>query len=447
MKLILKHTKKLIVLLLVLLIVIGSVVLAVAANHTEPPAARTAEAQTRDLYMTTGAIGTVQCASAETVLFNHAYSVDTVNVKAGTAVRQGTVLFRYDTAEIEEKISEFQEMLQSIESSEQLSQENTAAKNQMKQSFLQSALHQADTQYQNALIRLSDAKAALEASNAEYQAWLDVQAETDPETAPAPAAADKGEILQRQCARCEEILAESTANAKIWMNEKIKAEDAIQSYQNSEQYEESLKKYTKSASEHYKQQISELETVLAQAEVKAPCSGVVTDVFCLEGEPGRQFTPAIVIGRTDAFEAVLTVSAETRMKLRVNMPVWLTVSTAPEQTINGTVTEIRQTVQNDYEVRVSVDTDANNMMRSGVSCSAKIILEQSEQTLSVPYDAVMSGESGEYVWRMQYGNPVRQNVQTGLHCGYYTEIIDNGALKPQDEILLNPEDILGEKAS
>ena len=283
--------------------------------------------------------------------------------------------------------------------------------------------------------------------NPEYQAWLDVQAETDPETAPAPAAADKGEILQRQCARCEEILAESTANAKIWMNEKIKAEDAIQSYQNSEQYEESLQKYTKSASEHYKQQISELETVLAQAEVKAPCSGVVTDVFCLEGEPGRQFTPAIVIGRTDAFEAVLTVSAETRMKLRVNMPVWLTVSTAPEQTINGTVTEIRQTVQNDYEVRVSVDTDANNMMRSGVSCSAKIILEQSEQTLSVPYDAVMSDESGEYVWRMQDGNPVRQNVQTGLHCGYYTEIIDNGALKPQDEILLNPEDILGEKAS
>lgn len=132
--------------------------------------------------------------------------------------------------------------------------------------------------------------------------------------------------------------------------------------------------------------------------------------------------------------------------LRIGMQVWLTSSTAPEQSADAVITGMRLNAQNEYEIIAAVDKLVNETLRSGVACSGRMILERAEQALCVPYDAVCTDDSGEYVWRMESGIPVKQPVKTGLHCGYYTEIVDDGALQVDDEVLLNPAEYLGENA-
>lgn len=441
MKFILKHTKALFAVLLTLVILIGTIVLAVVANRKELPEPLTAAAEKRDIMQTVGAVGEIRCASEETVLFMTPYPVETVAVRNGDTVSKGTLLFRCDAKALEEDIAECERLLQKLESAEALSRQNSAERNQHINSLLQLAVNQADEQYQNALATLADAKTALDHGRAEYEAFLAESSDSDD-----PAAAVRAQMMKNQCERYETIWAEAESNVEIWSAQKTEAEHTLREAADSEQYQTELQRFAVSAAETYRIQLEKLYAMRSKTEVNAPCSGVVTNLFCVSGESGRQYTPAVQIGCTDAFEAVLTVSAETRAKLRIGMQVWLTSSTAPEQSADAVITGMRLNAQNEYEIIAAVDQLANETLRSGAACSGRMILERAEQALCVPYDAVCTDDSGEYVWRMESGIPVKQPVKTGLHCGYYTEIVDDGALQVGDEVLLNPAEYLGENA-
>lgn len=441
MKSITKKIKALIGLLLVLSVLIVTVVLTVMANRKEPPAPLTAVAKKRDLLQTVGAVGTIRCASGDTVLYTLSCPVGSIAVQTGDPVKKGDLLFCYDTEKLDADIAECEKLLQNLESTEMQAQTDSQAQQQRTNELLLRAADQAAAQYQNALLTLADAKSALDSGRTEYENWITEHPDSDD-----PAVAAKTAALQKQCERYNTIFAESEAATERWKEQKSAADETLRQAKDSEQYSAELLKFTASASENCRQQLTQLQTMRAQTEVKAPCSGVITEMLCETGESGRQYTPAVQIGSTDAFEAVLTVSAETRAKLRSGMPVRITPGTAPEQSADGVITDIRLNSDNAYQTIVSVDTAANDLLRSGTSCSGHIILQRADQTLCVPYDAVCTDETGEYVWRMDAGKPVRQPVRTGLRCDYYTEIIADGALHPDDIVLLNPAEVLREDA-
>ncbi|MBQ5337908.1 MAG: HlyD family efflux transporter periplasmic adaptor subunit [Oscillospiraceae bacterium] len=441
MKFITKNIKALLGLLLVLSVLIVTVALAIAANRKEPPVPRTAAAEKRDLVQTVGAVGTIRCASGETVLYTIPCPVGAVAVQTGDPVKQGDLLFCYDTEKLDADIAECEKLLQNLESAEMQAQTDSQAQQQRTNELLLRAADQAAAQYQNALLTLADAKSALDSGRTEYENWI-----TEHPVSDDPADAAKTAALQNQCERYETIFAEAEAAAERWKEQKSAADETLRQTKDSEQYSAALQKFTASASESCRQQLLQLQAMRTQTEVKAPCSGVITEMLCETGESGRQYTPAVQIGSTDAFEAVLTVSAETRAKLCTGMQVWVTPATAPEQSADGIITDIRLGSGNAYQTVISVDPAANDLLRSGSPCSGRIILQRADQTLCVPYDAVCTDETGEYVWRMDAGNPVRQPVRTGLHCDYYTEIIGDGALHPDDTVLLNPAEVLGKDA-
>lgn len=441
MKSITKNIKALLGLLLVLSVLIVTLVLAVAANRKEPPAPLTAAAEKRDLMQTVGAVGTIHCASGDTVLYTLNCPVGSVAVQTGDPVKQGDLLFCYDTEKLDADIAECEKLLQNLESTEMQAQTNTQAQQQRTNELLLRAADQAAAQYQNALLTLADAKSALDSGKTEYENWI-----TEHPASDNPAVAAKTAALQNQCERYETIFAEAEASAERWKEQKSAADETLRRTKDSEQYSAALQKFTASASESCRQQLAQLQNMRAQIEVKAPCSGVITEMLCETGESGRQYTPAVQIGSTDAFEAVLTVSAEIRAKIRTGMQVMITPGTAPEQSADGVITDIRLNSDNAYQAIISVDPAANDLLRSGTPCSGRIILQRADQTLCVPYDAVCTDETGEYVWRMDEGNPVRQSVRTGLRCDYYTEIIGDGSLHPDDTVLLNPAEVLGEDA-
>lgn len=438
---ILKYIKAMVGILLILGVLIVTVVLAVLANRKEPPAPLTAAAEKRDLLQTVGAVGEIRCAVEEPVLFPLAYTVGTVSVKNGDTVEKGDLLFCYDTKKLDEDIAECQQMLQKLEDTETQSEKDSAEQTQRMNAFLRSAADAADIQYQNALAALSDANAAYRTGKAEYEAYLAEQND-----AGDPAAEEKARVLLNRCERYEMFLADAEAQAERWKEQKDQAENTIRRASDKAQYQAELLKFTESASAHYRTELTQLRNMRTQTEVRAPRSGVITEVLSISGESGRQYTPAVKIGSMDDFAAVLNVSAETRANLKTGMEVLVTPGTAPEQFMKGVVSEIRLNSHSEYQTVVAVDHASSELLRNGTVCSGRFVLERADQTLCVPYDAVCTDADGEYVWRMDADQPVKQPVKTGLHCGYYTEIIADGALHEHDTVLLNPAEFFGEDA-
>ena len=102
-----------------------------------------------------------------------------------------------------------------------------------------------------------------------------------------------------------------------------------------------------------------------------------------------------------------------------------------------------------YLVRISVDTP-NERLRLDMSASLSIIIEQHENALTVPYNAVQEDEQGNtYVEVMgEDGITTEVPVKVVLESNYYTEIQSEALTEGQKVRVINAEsnglfDLLG----
>ena len=129
-----------------------------------------------------------------------------------------------------------------------------------------------------------------------------------------------------------------------------------------------------------------------------------------------------------------------------------TVDAFPKRVFNGTVTQVRQspqTVQNvvTYDVVIGVDNSDLALM-PGMTASTQIIIEQKDDVLRVPDQALRYTPSGnsqmaaagestagkQRVWVLRNGEPFAVPVVTGLDDGNYTEIVQ-GDLHQGDQVI------------
>ena len=65
---------------------------------------------------------------------------------------------------------------------------------------------------------------------------------------------------------------------------------------------------------------------------------------------------------------------------------------------------------NEYEIRVRVDS-GNNLFRQGMTASARIIVEEMEDTIYIPLEAVTLREGEQGVWRLEENKPTFESVR------------------------------------
>lgn len=76
-----------------------------------------------------------------------------------------------------------------------------------------------------------------------------------------------------------------------------------------------------------------------------------------------------------------------------------------------------------YQVKIEI-LDYNDRLRLGMSAKVNIITEKSEDTLTVPYDAITEKENGKKVITLLNDDDTQTEVEVeiGLESGYYSEI-------------------------
>lgn len=193
-------------------------------------------------------------------------------------------------------------------------------------------------------------------------------------------------------------------------------------------------------------QISALEDQLEACSVTAPFDGMITS---LNAEAGDMYSGMVIASVEDvsAYEITTEIDEYDIGKIKKGQRVVIKTNGTGDEELKGTVKSVapRATMGQSvtYTVVISVDTK-NDMLKLDMTAKLSIVLEESNNTLTVPYEAVLTDDEGnEYVQVVdgKDANGLLQThdvyVTTGIKSDYYVEILDG--LKGGEEVKVERE--------
>jgi RND family efflux transporter MFP subunit len=353
----------------------------------------------RDLSDTLSVKGTVAGVSSTNVTSKAVAEITSVNVQVGDIVSAGDVLCTIDSASIQDQITELEKTMSNSSSISSINkQQNLTA--------LEQAKADQQTQLEAAQTALDRAELNYYIANIHYNA---------------------GETTTEQMIAEQEAVEDAKKNLE---SVQVSTDRAVKSAEIAVE----LDQYQDSDSSS-KDTLKNLKEQLADCEVIAPCSGVVTAVNVRVGDINADKTTILTIEDTSTLKMVATVSEADILKLKEGMKATITADATGDEVIDGEVTRVVRVKQSGsagtdgssdgYSVEISVN---NKELLIGMSVKAKVMINETGSVLAVPYDLIRYDDEGNaYVLVAEnYGGntatAVRRDVTVGDEVDYYTQI-------------------------
>ncbi len=191
-------------------------------------------------------------------------------------------------------------------------------------------------------------------------------------------------------------------------------------------------------------QVSALEDQIEACTIKAPISGVVTTLNVAEGNTYAGMN-SIVLEDISSFEITTEIDEYDIGKIKPGQRVVFKTNGTGDAELDGVVksvaprASIGMGTSVTYKVVISVLSE-NEYLKLDMTAKISIVLAESKDGLTVPYDAVITDDDGkEYVNVVDGKNEDGTNithkvyVETGIKSSYYTEIYGEG-LVPGTEV-------------
>ncbi len=449
----------------------------------------TAQIERRTIVESISATGSITSSDSRSIIVNISnVEVASVNVEVGDTVLAGDVLCTMDAGDVEANLADAKISLNAANSKTSL--DITSAQRQLDEAVTaknidmqraDSDVSDAYTDYENAVDEMDDAedtlddavdetdekKAAYESALSAYNLavgsgtvsegdadYLKLYSELE-QAQSAYIAAQEAESAARSAYESAEDKANSLYEVyEDRLESRADTERSLDSSVSSKQ--ESLQSSKISASTSgisEKQQVKTYEEQLDNCTVKAPISGVVTE---LNVEAGDIYNGAsiAVIENIEGFEVTAEIDEYDISKIEVGQSVVIKTNGTGDDELDGTVIKIAPRATGGssvtYTVTISVDTP-NDALRLDMTAKLSIIIESSENVLSVPYESVQEDTDGNYYIEVKEETDSDTNNQNtdafrriyvakGVESDYYIEIIS-------DEITEGMEVLVPDSAS
>jgi len=137
--------------------------------------------------------------------------------------------------------------------------------------------------------------------------------------------------------------------------------------------------------------------------VKAPISGTVIALPAQLGMTISQAVPVARLAGSGSLEARAFVAERFISKMRVGLPVELTLDAYPGRTFYGRVRELSPTVDpvsRTMEVRITVKNE-DNALKTGMFAKIKIITEEKSSIVKIPAAAIVRRYGEQYVFTVE----------------------------------------------
>jgi len=206
-----------------------------------------------------------------------------------------------------------------------------------------------------------------------------------------------------------------------------------------------------------KQKQAKIEQQIAKAKIHAPRAGLVVyatsaksswrgnDEPLDEGRSVRPREELIYLPTADTMMAQVQIHESNLDKVRIGLPVRLTVDAVKGRTYVGRVAKIAP-LPNAHSMRMNPDLKVylteihidgkNRELRTGMSCRAEIFIDQQDDALYVPVQAVVRIGHQPTVYLPGAQNPEKRPVEIGLDNNRVVHILSG--LKEGEEVLLTP---------
>ena len=177
---------------------------------------------------------------------------------------------------------------------------------------------------------------------------------------------------------------------------------------------------------------------LEEGSLTAPISGIVTAVNFEEGDTFLQGA-ILTIQDCSEFEIEAQIGEYDISDIQKGQKVLIKTDATRERELQGTVVFVAPTatvsaassmsgmtaVSTDptYEVRISVDTPSDRL-RLDMSANLSIIIQEVQEALTVPYNAVQTAEDGTYFVEVVNGDETTTvvPVEVVMESNYYTQV-------------------------
>jgi len=369
---------------------------------------QTGEVSKRSLIKSVGATGKVISVNKKEISAGISnVEVASVLVEIGDTVTEGQELLYFDTADIEESLKNAKTNLNNASVRNNISAEEAARK-----------VEDAQRNYDNQIKAAQDA-----IEDSEYVKVRDALYNFD--------------SYFSSLSEVEQMAKRAELENRLKAAEPA-YEAAVESYENIVETQESTLASIKNSqtttnlslnTNNEKNQVKLYEKQLSEGIVTAPIGGVVTAVNYEKGDTYMQGT-LITIQDCGAFEVEAYIGEYDISDIEKGQKVLIKTDATGDTELEGTIVFVSPTAAStvstgdvSYLVRISIDTP-NERLRLDMSASLSIIIEQHENALTVPYNAVQEDEQGNtYVEVMEEdGTANKVPVTVVMESNYYTEI-------------------------
>jgi len=212
--------------------------------------------------------------------------------------------------------------------------------------------------------------------------------------------------------------------------QKIELEAARQDYEAAVKDNTAVES-AKASLEQAEINLKKAEKDLAATVLKSPVDGTVLQVNYEVGKRVSSDTDSIaVISVGDTVSVAASINELDVAGVKKGMKAEVEFEAIPGEKFTGTVTGIKPMPEVDssgivtYEADITLD-GSDERIKSGMTASVTIILEERKNVLLVPSEAVRRAKGGTVVEKIgENGEITEQRVKTGLNDGSNVEIIE-----------------------
>ena len=183
----------------------------------------------------------------------------------------------------------------------------------------------------------------------------------------------------------------------------------------------------------YHSQLAQARTATKKITLTSPISGTITELNIAIGELFQATgKPALVIADLSPQSLYFKIEIdETDLgKVAIGQQANISLDTAEDQVFKGSLTELAPQVSLNnagdsiIKAKISLDQDLPEHLRFlGLSGDAEIILNQREQVLALPLEAVLEEDGETYIWKVEHEKAKKVKVVLGMEDEFEAEIV------------------------
>ncbi|MBZ4646792.1 MAG: hypothetical protein JG777_2281 [Clostridia bacterium] len=194
-------------------------------------------------------------------------------------------------------------------------------------------------------------------------------------------------------------------------------------------------------------EVQELEKKLQQQPkvLKSPITGIITAVNVKKGSVTNSLQPIITISDIDNLQVKVNIGEYYISKIKEGQKVEITGDAFEGICYSGRVQKISPIAKqvpsgqsSETVIELTVDViDENTVLKPGYSTEVKIITDTKDNTLILPYEAIVQdSDNNDIVYVVKDNRAYKRKVVTGAELELEIEILEG--LKKGEKVILNP---------